>query len=477
MNATPPAQGHRGADSRGHGVASTSERRTAAAGNRAAARSASRPSRSVDAPLALRRTAIGLAALALALLAGAACALSFEDLRQLALAGNADPQLAYLYPAAFDILLIVALVCVPLLRGVRLLVRLQAGFILILLLATATATAVATAAGTTLEPRPAAIVVALFPWVMLVLGLWLLLLLLKHARTNRADLDDDDDGDDDEDEDAAEDGHAEDFLPFDRERSAARPGPAPSATEPRPASAGPAATATAPTTPPTPADHGETDLTPHVAADPAPDTGDPAEAHDDIRTPETEGTDSGETETEVPAPEAPTAEPPSVAALPPRPEPAQAAEAPRDRPLRWGDLVRPHAGDVLVHPRRRDTGETPTGSGPVHTPAAAEAAATEPTSEDTPASGPLAAPVPDHMSAPDAQVDESGVDTQPLRHITGVPDPARDREAADPEERSADDDAHDGAATENGETDDGERGDVPLAPPSGRMRSTPLPPK
>lgn len=490
MNATPPAQGHRGADSRGHGVASTSERRTAAGGNRAAARSASRPSRSVDAPLVLRRTAIGLAALALALLAGAACALSFEDLRQLALAGNADPQLAYLYPAAFDILLIVALVCVPLLRGIRLLVRLQAGFILVLLLATATTTAVAAAADMTLVPRAAAIVVALFPWAALVLGLWLLLLLLKHARTNRADLDDEfddeDDVDDEEDDDegAAEDGRrAEDLLPFDHGHRGARPDPARSATAPRPAYADPDATATAPRkpsapagstttarpTPSAPADHGETDPASHVAAGSAP-TVQPsagrAEAHDDIRTTETEDADPQKTDpegTRTEATEAAAAEPPVAA---PAPRPAPAAEAPRDRPLRWGDLVRPHTGDVLVHPGRRDTDEAPTGS-------AAATGATEPTPGDAPVPGPLAAPVPDdHTSVPDSQVDESGTDTRPLRRTTGAP--AHDEEATDPE-ALADGAAHDGA--ENSGIEDGESGDVPLTPPSVRVRSTPLPPK
>src|SRR4051794_16084657 len=92
-----------------------------------AAGTASRPSRSTPPgiPLLLRRLAIGLAGLALAVLAGVACALSFDDLRSLAIAGGAKPGLAYMYPTAFDVLLVVALFSVPLLRGGRLTARLQ----------------------------------------------------------------------------------------------------------------------------------------------------------------------------------------------------------------------------------------------------------------------------------------------------------------------------------------------------------------
>ncbi|OPG11151.1 hypothetical protein B1L11_21990 [Microbispora sp. GKU 823] len=172
----------------------------------------------------LRRLAIGLAGAALAVLAGVACALSFDDLRALAVSGRAEPRLAYLYPAAFDVLLVVALVSVPLLRGARLLVRLQAGFVLLLLLAAAAAANAATAVGVSFDPDASALVVALLPWVMLAIGLWLLLLLLKHVRTNRADLDGDDDSDDD-------------LVPFDgvREPRAAVTAPYPVAVQERPA--------------------------------------------------------------------------------------------------------------------------------------------------------------------------------------------------------------------------------------------------
>ncbi|MBX6386667.1 MAG: DUF2637 domain-containing protein, partial [Microbispora sp.] len=170
----------------------------------------------------LRRLAIGLAGAALAVLAGVACALSFDDLRALAVAGRAEPRLAYLYPTAFDVLLVVALVSVPLLRGARFLVRSQAGFVLLVLLASAAAADAATAVGVSFDPDVTALVVALLPWVMLAVGLWLLLLLLKHVRTNRADLDGDSD---------------DDLVPFDGDRRTAVTAPSPVAAQARPEAA------------------------------------------------------------------------------------------------------------------------------------------------------------------------------------------------------------------------------------------------
>ncbi len=137
----------------------------------------------------LRRLAIGAASLALAALTVAACALSFDDLRAFALAGGAPAELAALYPAAFDVLLAVALLTLPLVRGGSRLLLFQAGFVLCVLLVAAAATTSTMAAGLTLDPHTASIVIALLPWVMLAIGLWLLLLLLAHARANRVEPD------------------------------------------------------------------------------------------------------------------------------------------------------------------------------------------------------------------------------------------------------------------------------------------------
>ncbi|XVQ87048.1 DUF2637 domain-containing protein [Microbispora siamensis] len=495
-----------------------------------AAGTASRPSRNTPSgiPLVLRRLAIGLAGAALAVLAGVACALSFDDLRALAVSGRAEPRLAYLYPAAFDVLLIVALVSVPLLRGARFLVRLQAGFVLLLLLAAAAAANAATAVGVSFDPDASALVVALLPWVMLAIGLWLLLLLLKHVRTNRADLDDDDSDDD--------------LVPFDgvREPRAAVTAPYPVAVQERPAPVHavseehgapplqPVPEAVAPPgyVPPLPVSPVSETVAPPEYAPPLPVT--PPQAEDEAGpravTPDTDedgvrlppeaipetvpkaesettpGQEPDEPEvlpvvpptaaprtppvtTEQPTTEPPTTEPPVTeppvteppvetaedehardaehvaaetpaqpAVTPEEPSPAETADRPaqqprRNRPVRWGDLVRPHTGDVLVHPRPRP-----------EEPADAE---------------------------PERPEDEAGVDTQPLRRIRDVPDPAHAQDCADPAEQ---DGRHEPYATEGGHRDapeagnaeesagSSEEGTVPMAPPSGRMRSTPRPP-
>ncbi|KAB8175074.1 DUF2637 domain-containing protein [Microbispora catharanthi] len=498
-----------------------------------AAGTASRPSRNTPSgiPLVLRRLAIGLAGAALAVLAGVACALSFDDLRALAVSGRAEPRLAYLYPAAFDVLLVVALVSVPLLRGARFLVRLQAGFVLLLLLASAAAANASTAIGVSFDPDASALVVALSPWVMLAIGLWLLLLLLKHVRTNRADLDDDDDDSDD------------DLVPFDgaREPRAAVTAPYPVAVQERPAHAvteehgapplqpvpeavappgyvpplpvSPVSETVAPPeyAPPLPVtppqaeeEAGPRGITPDTDEDgarlppeaipetvpePTPETGSeampdqtpdqtPNQTPDEPevlpvvpptaapRTPPvTEQADPDVTEPAVtePAVTEPVAEPAtdehardaeSVAAgtaaqpTPEAPSPAETDDRPaqprRNRPVRWGDLVRPHTGDVLVHPRPRP---------------------------DEPAD-----------AEPERPEDEAGVDTQPLRQIRDVPDPAHASDCADPAEQDgkrgphATEDGHRGAP-ETGDAEEGTgEGTVPMAPPSGRMRSTPRPP-
>ncbi|PZG06081.1 DUF2637 domain-containing protein, partial [Nonomuraea aridisoli] len=139
----------------------------------------------VNPPSTLRRLGIALAGLAVAALTGAACALSFDDLRALAVTGEARQDLAFLYPAAFDALLVVALLGVLLLRPARLLVRLQAAFVLILLIAAAAAVDVATAVRFVFDVRQAAIGVAVAPWVMVAVALWLWLLLIKHVQAGR----------------------------------------------------------------------------------------------------------------------------------------------------------------------------------------------------------------------------------------------------------------------------------------------------
>lgn len=137
----------------------------------------------------LRRLGIALAGLAVAALTFAACALSFDGLRALAVHGRARTDLAYLYPAAFDALLAVALISVLLLRSGRLLVRAQAGLVLILLILAAATVNLMTPLQIQVEVRQAAIGVAVAPWVMLAVALWLWLVLIKHVQSRRVTVD------------------------------------------------------------------------------------------------------------------------------------------------------------------------------------------------------------------------------------------------------------------------------------------------
>ncbi|WP_344856500.1 DUF2637 domain-containing protein [Planomonospora alba] len=427
--------------------------------------------------LALRHAGIALAGLGVAALTGAACVLSFETLRALALTGGARADLAYLYPAGFDALLAIALIGVLLLRGARWPIRLQAGAVLALLLLAAAAAEVARAAQTTLDVRQAAVAVAVAPWVMLTVALWLWLLLIKHARVRRAALD----------ARPAGSGRDHDIVPFPETEPAPAERPAehrerrpdPARHAPVEAALDPQAAPPLESVPVVP----DPPVEPVVGPTPAPETpavdepierGTRASGGADGpaggRAPE-RGTAGGPGRREAPAapepaptgpepapampavseapapgtavPEAPTAQAPatpgstasgSAAPAATAPEPVVVSEgvAPEhtspvyvpkpavpepspDRPVRWGDLVRPHPGDRLVHPPRPAVRETET---------AARAAA------------------------------DRDADTQPLpAQEDDSPDPAHGAEAADPREADA------------------------AAPPSGRMRSTPLPPE
>ncbi|GII57560.1 hypothetical protein Pth03_59490 [Planotetraspora thailandica] len=519
MDATPPGAA---------GIASRPSTTTPAVSTHAATDPAG--SAFTGIPLVLRRLAIGLAALIVAVLAGAACALSFDDIRALAITGQARPHLSYLYPTAFDALLVLSLVTIPLLRGGRLLVRAQAALVFVVLLATAGAATVATATHVVFDIEGAAIVVGLVPWVMLVIGLWMLLLLLKHARASRADLDG-----------TADPG---DIVPFIEDR---HPHPVGGPTAPYPALPGvDASPEQAPPLPAIPsAAHqlpSDDAITGHLEADEPTDT--PADEPTDAP-PGTPADEPVRTTSDAgPAPEALPVVPPTAAPKTPvvsdlesafeddRPAPSRPNRP--NRPIRWGDFVRPHTGDVLVHPRTPATPPSPVQASPAEpnpaelspvvdaspaaepnpaevTPVAdvspAEQGLADPGPADAPAArggtendsarpsaerqdflqtieaalpdpaatNPVPAPVTiesPRIETPQidaAEIDAAEVDTQPLRQIKAVPDPAHTSELADPEEHA------------EAEQYSPEIETVPAGgeepPPSGRLRSTPLPPK
>ncbi|WP_283138757.1 DUF2637 domain-containing protein [Rhizohabitans arisaemae] len=134
----------------------------------------------------IQRLALALVGLGVSALAVAACIVSFDSLRALALAGEARPDLAFLYPAAFDALLGVALITVVVVRTGSLPIRIQAWFVLILMFATAVSASVYSSLGGVASAPPGPVVVAVLPWVLLAVGLWLWLLMFRHVRPVRS---------------------------------------------------------------------------------------------------------------------------------------------------------------------------------------------------------------------------------------------------------------------------------------------------
>ncbi|GAA1268757.1 hypothetical protein GCM10009677_21660 [Sphaerisporangium rubeum] len=424
--------------------------------------------------LALRRTGTAVAVLAVAALAAAACTLSFEPLRSLAVTGGARTDLAYLYPAGFAALLVVALISVFLLRTRGWAARLQAGVVLaVLIVAAATANTVV-ATGAVVDSRAAAVTVAIAPWVMVVLGLWLLLLSVRAPRAAGGESD-------------------ADLVPFGVERTTAEPlstrdrepSPvpdeavairAPELAPPLEESVTPEEREAVarqlpeaePVVGPTPAPE-----TPPVDRTPAPQNPEPARRTPVVTDPERTPVLDDPAPPAGRTPVAHSPEPPAGRTpVPESPEPLKdqpLVPEPRrrepDAPLRWGDLVRPASGDVLVHPlpSSEDVGTQPypafTGADE-YDPGRYVERDDERDPEPTP-----------------AEVDR---DTQPYPNLreesprlpaTGQePDPAHGAWVAEPEEIAVQDEA--GPAQRRPHP-----AEEAAAPPSGRMRSTPLPPE
>ncbi|HEX4818379.1 MAG TPA: DUF2637 domain-containing protein [Nonomuraea sp.] len=369
-------------------------------------------------PPLLRRLGLALAGLAVAALAGAACALSFDDLRALAVTGEARPDLAYLYPAAFDALLVVALLGVLLLRPARPLVRVQAAIVLVLLIAAAAAVNVATAMRFAFDVRQASVGVALAPWIMLAVALWLWLLLLKHAQARRAAYGEPDASTPEP-----------DLVPFHRARPAETT-PAPPAEEP----------SGRPTWEPTReraeqraegrAEEAEemAEKAEGKAHEEAPEPPAHEDFHDRLRPQDTQAADDS----------------PAIQDTPHREPPAQAT-----RPLRWGDRVKPT--DVLVHPRP-GTGDTGDTDGSANADDRDADTQPHPVFDDDvpdPLHGPEAADLAERHAADDHATDDHGTDNAAVHDHT-------DDELADTAPHPV---IHD---------------DTPA--PSGRLRSTPRPP-
>ncbi|GLW10433.1 hypothetical protein Misp01_55610 [Microtetraspora sp. NBRC 13810] len=446
----------------------------------AAAGTSSRPSapvRQSGMTLTLRRLGIAVVGLGVAALGATACVLSFDDLRALAVTGRARPDLAYLYPAAFDALLAVALISVLLLCTGRLPVRLQAGAVLVLLIAGAVAADVATAMQATVDVRQAAIVVAVAPWAMLTIALWLWLLMIKHAHARREPVD-------------AEPAAGE-FVPFQRPEAApplpiapsaeraARDEPLPEPAHPLPEPARPLPEMVPAAEPMAPVPSAGASVpsgapVAHAASvaakSPAPKSAAPESA-----VPESAALDEPAPGNPVPAFQA--VDDTGSPALGRRPRPQRQP----DMPLRWGDVIRSNPRrepeDVLVHPRRETESAHPLGER-VETWAAAPSRH----GGDT-----------DEADRQTARASEKDRDTQPLRTLPdtrpGAVPAARgaQRPAEDAVERSLedtgpmdpieiDDRAHGSEMADRDEPRTAGAREDESAPPSARTRSTPVPP-
>ncbi|WP_326819766.1 DUF2637 domain-containing protein [Streptosporangium sp. NBC_01756] len=514
----------------------------------------------------LRGAGIVVAGVGVAALTAAACVLSFEDLRAFAITGEADRRLAYLYPAAFDALLVIAMIGVLLLRGGRWPARLQAGVVLTLLFLTAATAEVATATRTTVDVRQAAVVVAVVPWVMLAMALWLWLLLIKHAAARRAAAD------------AVAADRVRDIVPFSEAEVPTAEYPAHRGLPARPAAdpARPTSPAVRPVQPvrpvPPAADPAQPVLLSHAEVVLDPQAAPPLESapHHDLpsgvpvvgptaapETPEVEelperpvaperpaSASSGRpVAAERPAPESSeqpaAAERPASASSerpvaakhpasasserPATPEPAAVPEpAPLPaKPVRWGDLVRPRQGDLLVHPPRAAVqdeaaqDERPAPDGRVSERVETWDAGAEPSQAGAEPPQRSAGPSQKKDRKRRGEVGDRDVDTQPIPAMTGEtpkkapdgssPDPAHGVELADREENLPQSAARPEPQTEqagrtkqtrrtgrteqagqggqtgqSGQTDGGSDPigeDTDTPPPSMRVRSTPTPPE
>lgn len=136
---------------------------------------------------AQRRLLTAAAGLVVAALAAGAFALTYDTLRDLAVAGRVDDRWAPIYPAMADALIAVTLLSLVVTRGARWWTRLLRWGLLLLLAAGLAALAVQDAVWglDALPDDPVRAGVAVAPHVMLVLAVWLWLTMFKQIRVAR----------------------------------------------------------------------------------------------------------------------------------------------------------------------------------------------------------------------------------------------------------------------------------------------------
>ncbi|HEY3687587.1 MAG TPA: DUF2637 domain-containing protein [Streptosporangiaceae bacterium] len=131
---------------------------------------------------ALRRPTAWLAAVGVVVLLAAAFALSYDGFAALARAGGVSDRLARYYPVVYDAVTVVAFAAIFVLRTARVYVRLLTWLSAILVLGVCAGAAAVHAAAIQVPQKPLAAVVATMPFLMLVLAFRLWLTMLRHIR-------------------------------------------------------------------------------------------------------------------------------------------------------------------------------------------------------------------------------------------------------------------------------------------------------
>ncbi len=136
-------------------------------------------------PPRLRVAALTAVIVGVLLLAAAAFVLSYSGIHQIALSSGVTPELARLYPAIFDAMLVIAGSAALTLRGASWWMRCYVWLSLLVLLGAVAGGDAVHAMNLTLPREPSRAGVAVTPWVLLLLGFGLWLTMLRQVRRPR----------------------------------------------------------------------------------------------------------------------------------------------------------------------------------------------------------------------------------------------------------------------------------------------------
>jgi hypothetical protein len=398
---------------------------------------------------ALRRPTAWLAAVGVVVLLAAAFALSYDGFAALARAGGVSDRLARYYPVVYDAVTVVAFAAIFVLRTARVYVRLLTWLSAILVLGVCAGAAAVHAAAIQVPQKPLAAVVATMPFLMLVLAFRLWLTMLRHIRrlaaqrrqavayTDHRDP-----------EPALEPTPARPRRPDTRAAPPLALPAAPRSTEPAAPAAEPRPAEPAPAARPTraaPASAAEPAAAERAATESGP--AEPAPAAEPVRTAPVSADEAAS-----PKP-AFSDEAPSAATAPSAEEPVARTPEPREPETEEGDEGEPFEPEPMLDADRpplpvRDRARPRRYPG-------------------TPAELADTGPLPPVTAADVGDEDELVADDGPLS------DPVSDEAEADETTAAHDDDIDEFAELE---ADDEESTPEVPPPPSGRVRSSPLPP-